>query len=243
MRKEELLKQLKSVKAPEPDEETVLQSEEELIKKVRSSFPQIVQERRVIRMKNRRKLIFATVVSVVAAVFILSAVIVPTMKVANAKQVAQNVIEDGLHLKVDGKDITVEGNVATAIIKGMKVRVDIGEGRIIDVATAEPTSLTEEEKNEAIEIFRNSPEVKNIPEGEGYVDLSNAEILDIKGYAFPDNRKYVWLKVRINSNFGDAAGCTVDLQKGKVDDVVIGPSNSLVPPGIIDIVQPEVPAP
>jgi len=241
MRKEELLKQLKSVKAPEPDEETVLQSEEELIRRVRSSFSQIVQERRVIYMKNRRKVVFATVAVVIAAV-ILSAVIVPTIKVANAKQVAQNVIEDTLHLKVDGKDITVEGDVATAIINGLKINVDTSKAIIIDVVRAESTSLTEEEKNKAIEIFRNSPEVKSTLEEQGNVNPSNAEILEIKGLAFPDGRKYVWVKVKVNSPNGDAAGGIVDLQKGKASVDVIGPSDSVVAPGIEDYI-PEAPAP
>jgi len=241
MRKEELLKQLKSIKAPEPDEETVLQCEEELIKKVRSSFPQIVQERRVIYMKNKRKLIFAVVGLAVAAV-ILSAVIMPTMKVANAKQVAQNVIEDVLHLKVDGKDITVEGDVATIIIKDLKIRVDTGKAIILDVVRAESTSLTEEEKNKAIEIFRNSSEVKSTLEERGNVDPLNAEILDIKGLAFPDGRKYVWIKVKVNSPNGDAAGGIVDLQKGEASVDVMGPSDSVVAPGIEDYI-PEAPAP
>ncbi len=249
MKKEELLKQLKSVKTPEPDEETVLQSEEELIKKVRSSFPQIVQERRVICMKNyRRKVVFATVAVVVAAV-ILSAVIVPTIKVANAKQVAQNVIEDTLHLKVDGKDITVEGDVATTIINGLKINVDTSKAIILDVIKSKPVSLTEEEKNKAVEIFRNSPNVKDL-EKNGYIDPSNVEILEIKGLAFPnDDGKFAWIKVKSNkadpmvsSPNGYAIGTTVDLQKGEVLMSNMGPSDSVVAPGIEDYI-PEAPAP
>ncbi|MGC8722037.1 MAG: hypothetical protein ACP5SB_05590 [Caldisericaceae bacterium] len=242
MRKEELLKQLTSIKAPEPDEETVLNSQELLIKKVRISFPQIVQQRRVIHMKNYRKRVaFATVAVVVAAV-ILSAVIVPTIRVANAKQVAQNVIEDTLHLKVDGKDITVQGDVATAIINDLKISVDTSKAIILDVVRTNIVSLTEEEKNKAIEIFKNSPEVKSTLEEQGNVEPSTAEILEIKGLAFPDGRKYVWIKVRVDSKNGDTAGGIVDLQKNQASIDVIGPSDSVVAPGIEDYI-PEAPAP
>jgi len=90
MRKEELIRQLKSIKAPEPNEKDSLQAKERLVKKVRNSFPKIIQERRMIIMK-RRVLALAVVTSIAVVALILSTVL-PARRVANAKQIAKDVI-------------------------------------------------------------------------------------------------------------------------------------------------------
>ena len=224
MRKEELIRQLKSIKAPEPNEKDSLQAKERLIKKVRTSFPKIIQERRMIIMK-RRVLALAVVTSIVVVALILSTVL-PARRVTSAKQIAKDVIAKEMHVTVDDEDMIVEGNIVIVTVNGKEVTVDTKEAKIMKISMPEPASLTEEERNRAIEIFRNSPEVKNFPipvmtappenggdegnkngfiitdedeaiEKEKYVDLSNATIVSVKGYTFPNGKeKYASIEVQ-----------------------------------------------
>lgn len=268
MRKEELIRQLKSIKAPEPNEKDSLQAKERLIKKVRNSFPKIIQERRMIIMK-RRVLALAVVTSIVVVALILSTVL-PARRVTSAKQIAKDVITKELHVTVDGEDMIVEGNIVTVTINGKEIIVDTKEAKIMKISMPEPASLTEEERNRAIEIFRNSPEVKNFPipvmppappengdegdknggviintdedetiEKEKYVDLSNATIVSVKGYTFP-NGKEKYASIEVQSDLlpkGYSVTFFVDLKKGKIVSGGMGPSGS-VKPGFININKP-----
>ena len=267
MRKEELIRQLKSIKAPEPNEKDSLQAKERLIKKVRNSFPKIIQERRMIIMK-RRVLALAVVTSIVVVALILSTVL-PARRVTSAKQIAKDVITKELHVTVDGEDMIVEGNIVTVTVNGKEVTVDTKEAKIMKISMPEPASLTEEERNRAIEIFRNSPEVKNFPipvmtappengdegdknggviintdedetiEKEKYVDLSNATIVTVKGYTFP-NGKEKYASIEVQSDLlpkGYSVTFFVDLKKGKIVSGGMGPSGS-VKPGFININKP-----
>ena len=263
MRKEELIRQLKSIKAPEPNEKDSLQAEERLIRKVRNSFPKIIQERRMIIMK-RRVLALAVVTSIVVVALILSTVL-PARRVTSAKQIAKDVIAKEMHVTVDDEDMIVEGNIVTVTVNGKEITVDTKEAKIMKISMPEPTSLTEEERNRAIEIFRNSPEVKNFPipvmpappengdegdknggviintdedetiEKEKYVDLSNATIVSVKGYTFP-NGKEKYASIEVQSDLlpkGYSVTFFVDLQKGKIVSGGMGPSGS-VKPGFIN---------
>ncbi len=261
MRKEELIRQLKSIKAPEPNEKDSLQAKERLIKKVRTSFPKIIQERRMIIMK-RRVLALAVVTSIVVVALILSTVL-PARRVTSAKQIAKDVIAKEMHVTVDDEDMIVEGNIVIVTVNGKEVTVDTKEAKIMKISMPEPASLTEEERNRAIEIFRNSPEVKNFPipvmtappengdegnknggfiitdedeaiEKEKYVDLSNATIVSVKGYTFP-NGKEKYASIEVQSDLlpkGYSATFFVDLKKGKIVSGGMGPSGS-VKPGFI----------
>lgn len=252
MEREELLKLLESVKAPEPNEETVLQSEERLIRELRNSFPKIIQERRVIRMKRK----ILAVVSIAIVAVILSVVVVPTIKVANAKKIAKEVIAKEMHATVNDEDMTVEGNIVKAVAvivdeKGVtigEITVDMKERKIIKISMAESISLTEEEKNRAIEIFKNSPEAKKFPitavvppenenidnengiirrevrlEDVKYVDISKGTIVSVKGYSFSDrNGKYAIVEVQSDLlPKGDVVMFVVDLQKGCVVSIYV----------------------
>jgi len=159
----------------------------------------------------------------------------------------------------------VEGNIVIVTVNGKEVTVDTKEAKIMKISMPEPASLTEEERNRAIEIFRNSPEVKNFPipvmppappengdegnkngvfiitdeneaiEKEKYVDLSNATIVSVKGYTFP-NGKEKYASIEVQSDLlpkGYSATFFVDLKKGKIVSGGMGPSGS-VKPGFIN---------
>jgi RNA-binding protein YhbY len=228
MKKEELLELLKEIKVPEPDEETLLRSEEELIKKVRNPFFKIQDERRLIIMKNfKTKIVYVTIVIIIAMSILSALVIIPKIKVLNAKQIAQKVIMEELHQNVNIKDISVNGNIASVftiiyedaipqddkIIKTSLIReisIDVKKGEVIKIKEAKSISLTDEERYQAIEIFK-----KFLSNYQTFFDISKIEIIDINGFGFSNGYKFAVIYAKIDS-FSGRVLCVIDLKKGKV---------------------------
>ncbi|BAL80185.1 hypothetical protein [Caldisericum exile] len=182
---EKMEKMLKSVKPPELIDEEIERYKNEFEQYLQGEFDNVARERE--RSHHLRVRLAYGIGIFVLLLFILSFVYTKPyfVKLATAK-----IIENKLQYKVALKDIIVKDGVGIVIYNYKEVTVNVLSGNI-EVSKPIEYEPSNEEKEKAIEIVRNSKEAKYFVASEGASpqDISKNEVVSIKGLMFPNSGK------------------------------------------------------
>jgi hypothetical protein len=221
---------LKSVKPPELTDEEIESYKGDFNKILQEEFVKVTlqrERRHLLRVKLAYGIgIFVLLVSILSFVYTKPYFV----KLATAK-----IIENKLQYKVALKDVIVKDGVGIVIYNDQEVIVNVSSGSI-EFSQPIKYEPSDKEKEEAIEIVRNSKEAKYFvaKEGEAPQDISKNDVVSVEGLMFPSSGKKL-VEVRLAytpTSYQDlpplhsipggsqppltTAKFTVDIEKGKI---------------------------
>ena len=212
---------LRSVKPPELSNDEVESYKEDFNRVLLEKYPEITHQRERSHTLRVRLAYGLSVFAVVIALFSFLYVKPYLVKVATAK-----IANEKLQYKVNLKDVIVKDGIGIIIYNFEEVTVNT-QSKTIEIYKPVEFTPSEEEKNRAIEIVRNSQEAKHFvsSEGEATQDISENDVASVEGLLFPNSGKKL-LVVSIAytpQNYPEGsllplmrANFTVDIEKGEV---------------------------
>jgi hypothetical protein len=220
---EKFRKLLESVKLPELNNEEIENNKNELQNIIAERFHKIIAEREKKRIFRRKVYYsFASVSLVIALLVVGLLVIKPLMN----KDAVVMIIKNKLSIEVNREDVLLKNGEGIVINDNREIVVNIASG---EYKTYSPVSYgpSLEEKDEAVQIVRNSKEAKSfiIKEGEAPVDVSENPVILVQGLEFPNSGiKYIEVSLKYTPLIQPPQGFismshidfTVDIAKGKV---------------------------
>jgi len=182
---EKMEKILKSIHIEDIPSEEIEKYKSEFKAHLNEKFEKVTSQKGRIRVF---KMNFAY--GIVAVVLILFAFSFVYTRPYFVKLAVAKVIENKLGYKVSLKDIIVNDGVGIVIYNLDEITVDI-LNKSIETNSPIQYELSNEEKEKAVEIFRNSREAKNfvLNPGTPPQDVSKNDILSVKGLLFPKSNK------------------------------------------------------
>jgi len=182
---EKMEKILKSIHIEDIPSEEIEKYKNEFKAHLNENFEKVTSQKGRIRVF---KMNFAY--GIVAVVLILFAFSFVYTRPYFVKLAVAKVIENKLGYKVSLKDIIVNDGVGIVIYNLDEITVDV-LNKSIETNSPIQYELSNEEKEKAVEIFRNSREAKNfvLNPGTPPQDVSKNDILSVKGLLFPKSNK------------------------------------------------------
>ncbi len=218
---EKIENMLRSVKPPELADEEIESYKEDFNRVLLEKFSDITlqrERRHVLRVKLAYGLaIFILVFTLFSFMYVKPYLI----RVATAR-----IISEQLKIKVTLKDVITKDGVGIVIYSNEEYVVNLQDEKI-QILQPIPYRPSEEEKEKAVEIVRNSKEAKYFvaKEGEAPQDISKNPVLSIEGLMFPNSGKKL-VEVSLvytptNYHQGQQSPLmtvkfTVDIEKGEI---------------------------
>lgn len=218
---EKIENMLKGVKAPELSDKEIESYKSDFNRVLQEEFPNVTadrERRHVLRVKLAYGLAtFALIFTLFSFMYVKPYLI----RVATAR-----IVDKELKFQVALKDVMVKGGVGIVIYNYQEVVVNVSS-ETVEIFKPVEYEPSDEEKDHAIEIVRNSKEAKSfvIKEGEAPQDISKNPVLSVEGLMFPNSgRKLVEVSLAYtptNYHLGShlplmTAKFTVDIEKGEI---------------------------
>jgi hypothetical protein len=221
--REKVRKMLESVKSPELSNKEIENNKNELQRFIADRFHEITAEREKKKIISRKFYYSLASVSLVVVLLVVGLLVIkPFMN----REAVVRIIKNKLSIEVNREDILIKNGEGIVINDNREIVVNIASG---EYKTYSPVSYEPslEEKNEAIQIVRNSSEAKSfvIKEGEAPEDVSENPVILVQGLEFPNSGiKYIEVSLKYTPLIQPPQGYismshvdfTVDIAKGKV---------------------------
>jgi hypothetical protein len=217
-----LEERLRGIKFEEIKEEEVLEKKENFKRKILEYSEVLLIKRRSLAIK--RKILVSSLVLVFVALIVTSFPLLNLVETAQAKSEALGLVREIYRTEPMRVEVDLKNRSADVYFYNAKVVLDLEKKRVVKVLAPVKEELSQEEKEKAFKIARESVFLKNFAYSEGgeikVADLSRTELKveNVEGYTF-EGAGFKIAKIKLSSevlpqNLG--IFLFVDLAKGSV---------------------------